>query len=175
MEVHNSYKELPIVPYQNIVLPVQDAIDCLNDFKDFKNVVLKIALAVSYNETAGFKSIVGGNLNGILRYNAAGFQSDSGRWKNVENVPFCATTIMNEHMTGNARGFLLFDTLSDSLYMLAYELNARGIYLGAKNVNSVEDLATKYWQKWVEGDNSVMPESEMNDFVKTYNYCSKLI
>jgi hypothetical protein len=176
MAVKNYYPELPIVPYENLVIPVQDAIDCLNDFNNIPDAVKKIALTISYNETGGFKSVVGGKLNNLLRYNVAGFQGDNARWKNTENIPIVATTVKNENMTGNARRFLLFNTVSDSLYMLAFELQKRNIYLGAPNVKTIAQLAQLYWQNWVTGTfNAIMPKNDFDDFIQLYTKCDKLI
>ncbi len=104
-------------------------------------------------------------------------------------------------MTGNARRFLVFDKWQSSIYMLAYYMHARGIYIGGNaqsfaGINPVgparlfgmqsglksqsdtlmqADLYAAYLRAWVLGDATAQPKlPDMEDFTLLYNKAAKL-
>jgi len=188
----NFYKELPEIPYQKTALPEGLVVDYIKTLAH-NTEVKRTVYAVSYNETAGFQSLV--------NTNAAGFQGDNSRWAHKWDGIITATAVKKENMTGNARRFLVFSTWQKSIDMLAYYMHARGIYIGGNaqefaGINPVAparlipvesangqtenkllqaDLYTAYLRAWVLGDGTAQPKyDDMQDFTGLYNKAAKI-
>lgn len=155
--MHNSYPELPVIPYRKT--STTDAVDILANFM-FPVEVKKAAYVIAYNESGGFKSGINNNY--------AGFQSDAGRWKPEGLFAFTATCVVTDS-TGIERGFLAFDTPGDCLYMLCFKVQDKGLYIGGDSIDDAKDLGIAYWREWVEGDElATMPRSELKEFKRLY-------
>lgn len=188
-EAKNFYPELPEIPYKKTALHEADVVAYIHTLP-FATEVKRTVYAVSYNETAGFQALVNNN--------AAGLQGDNAHWRHSWDMRIVATTVKRENMTGNARRFLVFDKWQSSIDMLAFYMNARGIYVGGNatdmaNINPVGpahivkqhgqqegqllqvDLFTAYYRAWVLGLITAQPTLlDIKDFTLLYNNAAKL-
>ena len=188
-QVANYYKELPEVTYEKVSIPETIVVSHIQTLA-YTTEVKRTVYAVSYNETGGYQALV--------NTNAAGFQGDNSRWAHKWDGIITATTVKRENMTGNARRFLVFSTWQNSIDMLAYYMNARGIYIGGnalgfaainpvapaslvKQLAEAEgkllqvDLYTAYLRAWVLGNDEAQPKlTDVEDFTMLYNKAAKL-
>ena len=188
-QVANYYKELPEVTYEKVSIPETIVVSHIQTLA-YTTEVKRTVYAVSYNETGGYQALV--------NTNAAGFQGDNSRWAHKWDNIITATTVKRENMTGNARRFLVFSTWQNSIDMLAYYMNARGIYIGGnalgfaainpvapaslvKQLAEAEgkllqvDLYTAYLRAWVLGNDEAQPKlTDVEDFTMLYNKAAKL-
>ena len=188
-QVANYYKELPEVTYEKVSIPETIVVSHIQTLA-YTTEVKRTVYAVSYNETGGYQALV--------NTNAAGFQGDNSRWAHKWDNIITATTVKRENMTGNARRFLVFSTWQNSIDMLAYYMNARGIYIGGNAlgfaaINPVApaslvkqpaeaegkllqvDLYTAYLRAWVLGNDEAQPKlTDVEDFTMLYNKAAKL-
>ena len=188
-QVANYYKELPEVTYEKVSIPEAIVVSHIQTLA-YTTEVKRTVYAVSYNETGGYQALV--------NTNAAGFQGDNSRWAHKWDNIITATTVKRENMTGNARRFLVFSTWQNSIDMLAYYMNARGIYIGGNAlgfaaINPVApaslvkqpaeaegkllqvDLYTAYLRAWVLGNDEAQPKlTDVEDFTMLYNKAAKL-
>lgn len=177
--IDNLYPELPEVPYEKVAVPAEDVIACIGSMQ-YKSEVKRVVYAISANESGNFKSFV--NTNG------AGIQADDARWSKRWDPFIIGTTVQKENLTGKGRRFLVFKQWQNSIIILAWYMNDRGIYIGGNtsgwaNINPISgprlvpsaqkvlqvDLYTAYLRAWVLGDEKANPKlADIVDFTSLY-------
>lgn len=181
--VENKYSELPVVPFKKTSVPAADVVAFIKALP-YAAAIKRTVYAIVYNETGNFKSFV--NTNG------AGIQADNARWAKRWDSTLVGTTVTPENMTGNPRRFLVFKTWQDSVTMLAWYVNDRGMYIGGNssgwaNIKKVGDarlvngqllqvdLYTVYYRAWVTGEEDAKPKlPDIKDFTAIYNKSATL-
>jgi len=172
MAVKNFYPEKRVVPFFIKSVEMGEIITSIKA-QQVPVEVKRSAYIILRNESSNGKKVVNGT-------NAAGVQSDSGRWLNKWDSHIVATTIQQGNREGYLRGFVVFDTLESSIAFLCERLQARGIYKGGfahkiykKEITDVKDLCEAYYSEWVYGyKNPQIGSSEQNAFTSMYRDAS---
>lgn len=164
----NAYPELPVLPYQRTLVPMQAVISYLQD-ADLPFEVKRVTYVIFRIESANGQSGVNNNYSGM--------QADGGRWDASIDHYFVGTTTATEGGTGRQRIFLCFATWQDSVACLAGRLTARGLYVGGTthlitqmHVDSAEALSRAYTKEWVTGTASAEPSAAATrNFLSMYS------
>jgi len=135
--------------------------------------VKRAAYIIVRNESSNGKKIINAT-------NAAGVQSDSGRWVSKWDNHIVATTVQKGNREQYLRGFVVFDNLESSIAFLCERLQSRGLYIGGfahkyykKEITDVKTLCEAYYHEWVYGSSSPKPaQSEHNAFASMYRDAS---
>ena len=173
MKVENFYQDKPVIPFSIVSVEMGKIIELIKSL-DYPIEVKRSAYIFIRNETANGKSVICGT-------NVGGIQSDSGKWPERWDSSIEATCIKAENRTGNLRGFVVFNSLSNGIAFMCDRLQGRGLYIGgfAKKIADMQiatkyDLAAAYYKEWVTGEKSYKPTlDEAASFVSMYNQSLK--
>lgn len=170
----NYYDDKKQVAYFNAKVEMAAIINHINN-ASAPVEVKRMAYIILRNESANGNSVVNGT-------NAAGVQSDSGRWPSKWDAAIVATTIKKGNREGYDRGFVVFDTLANCVQFLCERLQVRGMYIGGfsykyykKDVTNADTLAACYDAEWVFGNNTRRSKPEdIDGFISMYKQAAKL-
>ena len=173
MSVKNFYDTKPVIPFSIVSIEMGRIITLLQAL-DYPLEVKRSAYIFIRNETANGKSVICGT-------NVGGVQSDSGKWPEKWDNAIQATCVKSENRTGNLRGFVVFNSLSNGISFMCERLQSRGLYIGGfakkianMQVNNKYDLAAAYYKEWVTGETNYKPTpDEVTSFVSMYNQSVK--
>jgi len=174
MSVKNFYIEMPVVPFFTTKVEMGVLINLIQQ-QESSLEVKRMAYIIIRNETANGRRIINGT-------NAAGVQSDSGRWPAKWDTTITGTTVQKGNREQYLRGFVVFNSLTTSIQFLCERLQARGIFIGGfshkifkQNIVSASDLARAYYAEWVFGNLKDKPnQKQIADFVSMYNQAVKI-
>lgn len=159
MSVKNFYAEKPFIAYQRTPAKWETIVTLLANL-NFPLEILRSAFVIMANETGYGKSIICGT-------NVGGIQSDSGRWPGKWDNAIIGTTTVKGNREGYARGFVVFDTLTNAMTFLCERIQARGLFIGGfahkyynLPVNDVNDLCEAYCHEWVFGEENNTPNTD---------------
>jgi len=167
--MNNAYPELPVVPYFNKKVEMGVIINAVK--QQLVPVEIKrSAYIILRNETGNGDSVVNAT-------NAAGVQSDGDRWPTKWDKNIVATTIKKGNYDNGLRGFVVFDTIENSIAFLCERIQARGLYIGGfahkfykKDITDVAMLCEAYYYEWVHGQATPKPTvKEIQDFESMYS------
>lgn len=174
MSVKNFYPQFPVIPFAKKKVEMGVIIDAIKSV-DYPVEVKRAAYCIVRNETANGASVIGGT-------NFCGAQSDSGYWPDKFTTKIVATMEMKENMTGNMRGFIVFDSAKSGIEFLCDRIEAKGIFIGEHvdgkyhkgDVATVAQEADAYQDEWVFGQDHNTTPTEIANYQSMYNQAVKI-
>lgn len=163
MPIKNSYPGLPEIAYERTAIDMKlVAAYAISLVGRYNREVIKMAFCIFLNESArGTKGV---------NNNYAGIQADCGRWSGLTGE---IGTSVRRDSGGVIRRFICFgpEGYKDTLNLLAYACNRRGMYIGAAGVRDTNSLGVAYLTKWV-GRKALVADS---GFDSLYREASRII
>ena len=162
MSVKNYYPQLPEIPYQKTSIDMGAVVV---HAKSMIGTYPKEVVRTAYCE---FRMESGNGKDGVNN-NYAGIQADCGVWEGLD-LTHATGTMVKKDGNGDIRRFICFDEYGYQICFnfLCYKMQERGVYIGAPGINTPEDLAQAYEEKWVANPSENTPGNRA-DFESLYH------
>ena len=168
MSIKNFYPQFPEIPYKRTTIDMPTVVAFAKTLvgKYLKEVV-RTAYCIFRNESSNGQSGVNNNYIGL--------QGDNAEWEGLDLTNVVGTSVKVDG-NNDTRRFICFNEngYKTCFDFLCYKAQQRGMYIGAANVSTPEDLAAIYQQKWVANPPEDTPEAR-KDFESLYNSSLKAI
>ena len=156
MSTKNFYPSFPEIPYKrtSIDMPTVVAFAKTLVGKYHKEVV-RMSYCIFRNES--------GNGSRGVNNNYGGIQADNAVWEGL-NLTNVVGTCLKVDGNNEMRRFICFNQngYQTCFDFLCYKINQRGMYIGAANVKTPEDLYNIYQAKWVDNPSEDTPQAKRN-------------
>ena len=168
MAVKNYYPQFPEIEYKKTSIDMPTVVSFAKSLiGKYPLEVVRTGYCIFRNESANGKSGVNNNYIGL--------QGDNAAWQGLNLTNVVGTTVKTDG-AGDTRRFICFNEngYKDCFDFLCFKAQQRGMYIGAANVSTTDDLAAIYQAKWVANPKENTSEAR-SDFKSLYNSSVKQI